>query len=104
MIDLSAMPRTIESSVKEKYEVFKKSWTFETSGEETISALASLASAHQFSKGEIIFREDDPCRFFLAGGVIFMSLTVPNSEAFAVRVTTRQAVYRMERVYQRRSV
>jgi CRP-like cAMP-binding protein len=64
MIHLSAMPRTIELSVKEKYEVFEKSWTFETSGEGTIGALASLATAHRFNKGEIIFREDDPCRFF----------------------------------------
>lgn len=64
MIDLSTMSKIIELSTREKYEVFKKSWTFETSFEETISGLASLGTAHQFDKGEIIFREDDPCRFF----------------------------------------
>jgi CRP-like cAMP-binding protein len=64
MIDLSVMPRTIELSTTEKYEVFKKAWSFETSREETLSELTSLATAHQFNKGEIIFHEDDPCRFF----------------------------------------
>jgi CRP/FNR family transcriptional regulator len=58
------MPGTIRLSAKEKYEVLKKSWTFETSMEETISELALVATAHQFDKGEIIFHEDDLCRFF----------------------------------------
>jgi CRP/FNR family transcriptional regulator len=64
MIELPAMPRTIQLSAKEKYEVLKKSWTFETSEEETINELVLLATAHQFDKGEVIFHEDDPCRFF----------------------------------------
>ena len=58
------MPRTIQLSAKEKYEVLKKSWTFETSEEETINELVLLATAYQFDKGEIIFHEGDPCRFF----------------------------------------
>jgi CRP-like cAMP-binding protein len=64
MIDLSTMPKIIELSAVEKYEVFKKSWTFETSLDETISGLTSLATAHQFDKGEIIFHENNPCKFF----------------------------------------
>jgi len=58
------MPGTIQLSAKEKYDVLKKSWTFETSREKTINELVLVATAHQFDKGEIIFHEDDPCRFF----------------------------------------
>jgi CRP-like cAMP-binding protein len=58
------MPRTIQLSAKEKYEVLKKSWTFETTREETINELVPAATAHRFDKGEIIFHEDDLCRFF----------------------------------------
>jgi CRP-like cAMP-binding protein len=58
------MPRTIQLSAKEKYEVLKKSWTFETTREETINELVPVATAHRFEKGEIIFHEDDLCRFF----------------------------------------
>jgi CRP-like cAMP-binding protein len=58
------MPKPIEISAMEKYEVFKASWTFETSQDETIRELASLAVAIQFNKGELIFYEEDPCRFF----------------------------------------
>ena len=58
------MLRTIQLSVKEKYEVLEKSWTFETSREETINELVLVATVHQFNKGEIIFHEDDLCRFF----------------------------------------
>jgi CRP-like cAMP-binding protein len=58
------MPRTIQLSAKEKYEVLKKSWTFETTGEETINELVPVATAHRFEKGETIFHEDDLCRYF----------------------------------------
>jgi len=58
------MPRTIQLSAKEKYEVLEKSWTFETTREETINELVPVATAHRFEKGEIIFHEDDLCRFF----------------------------------------
>ena len=58
------MPKTIDMSAREKYEVFKTSWTFETSREDTIRELASLASALRFNKGEAIFYEEDSCRFF----------------------------------------
>jgi CRP-like cAMP-binding protein len=58
------MPGTIQLSANEKYEVLKKSWTFETAREETINELVLVATAHRFDKGEIIFHEDDMCRFF----------------------------------------
>ncbi len=58
------MSKTTQLSVKEKYDVLKNSWTFETSHEDTINDLVSLATVHQFERGEIIFHEDDPCRFF----------------------------------------
>ena len=58
------MPGTIQLSANEKYEVLKKSWTLETAREETINELVLVATAHRFDKGEIIFHEDDMCRFF----------------------------------------
>ncbi len=58
------MSRTIQLSTEEKYEVLKKSWTFETTSEETINELVPVATAHRFDKGEIIFHEGDLCRFF----------------------------------------
>jgi CRP-like cAMP-binding protein len=57
------MPKTIQLSAEEKYDVIKKSWTLETSQDDTIHSLVSLATAHQFEKGEILFHEGDPCRF-----------------------------------------
>jgi CRP/FNR family transcriptional regulator, nitrogen oxide reductase regulator len=58
------MPKSIEMAAKEKHEVLRTSYTLETAGEDTIAELASLATAHLFKKGELIFRENDPCRFF----------------------------------------
>ncbi len=58
------MAKIIILSTEEIEDVFRKSWTFELSSEETIRKLTSFASAYLFDKGEIIFHEDEPCRFF----------------------------------------
>lgn len=58
------MPKNVLLAFGEKHEVLKVSWTFQTSSDETINRLASLATAHEYDKGEIIFHEDDACRFF----------------------------------------
>jgi CRP-like cAMP-binding protein len=58
------MPKAIKISDIEKYEVFKTSWVFGTSRNDTINELSSRAAVLLFSKGEFIFHEDDPCRFF----------------------------------------
>jgi CRP-like cAMP-binding protein len=58
------MPKSIEMATKEKHETLMASYTLESASEDTISQLASLATAHVFKKGELIFRENDPCRFF----------------------------------------
>jgi len=58
------MSKIVQLSPEEKYEVLKKSCSFETSREDTIKSLVQFAAAYQFDKGEIIFREDEPCRFF----------------------------------------
>lgn len=58
------MPKNVLLAFGEKHEVLKVSWTFQTSSDETINYLASLATAHEYDKGEIIFHEDDACRFF----------------------------------------
>jgi CRP/FNR family transcriptional regulator, nitrogen oxide reductase regulator len=58
------MSKSIEMSTTEKHEILRGSYTLETASEDTIAELASLATAHLFKKGDFIFREDDPCRFF----------------------------------------
>ena len=64
MIEPPAMSKTVRLSTEEKYGILKTSWTFETSRDDTITELTLVATAHQFDKGETIFREDDQCRFF----------------------------------------
>ena len=48
----------------EKHGILRASYTLESATEETIARLALLATAHVFKKGELIFRENDPSRFF----------------------------------------
>ncbi len=58
------MPKSIEIPAREIHEILRSSYTLETASEDTIAQLASLATAHVFKKGELIFRENDPSRFF----------------------------------------
>lgn len=51
-------------AAEEKHETLRASSTLETASEDSIAQLASLATAHLFKKGELIFHENDPCRFF----------------------------------------
>jgi CRP/FNR family transcriptional regulator, nitrogen oxide reductase regulator len=58
------MPKSIEMPATEKYETLRVCNSLENAADETIAQLSLLATAHLFKKGEIIFRENDPCRFF----------------------------------------
>jgi CRP/FNR family transcriptional regulator, nitrogen oxide reductase regulator len=58
------VPKNIEMSTDEKYGILRASYTLELVSGDTIDQLASLATGHLFKKGEIIFRENDPSRFF----------------------------------------
>jgi CRP-like cAMP-binding protein len=58
------VPKSIELGADEKHEVLRLSATLATASENTIAQLTSLANACVFKKGELIFHEDDPCRFF----------------------------------------
>jgi CRP-like cAMP-binding protein len=58
------VPKSIEIPAKERYETLRASSTLATASEDTIAQLAPLATAHIFKKGELIFHENDPGRFF----------------------------------------
>jgi CRP-like cAMP-binding protein len=58
------MPKIVEMATGEIRKTFQTSCALESACKDTISRLASNASAYLFKKGELIFRENDPCRFF----------------------------------------
>jgi CRP/FNR family transcriptional regulator, nitrogen oxide reductase regulator len=61
---INPVPKNIEMPTQEKYKTLRASYTLESASEDTIRQLASLATAHLFKKGELVFRENDPSRFF----------------------------------------
>jgi CRP-like cAMP-binding protein len=58
------MPKIIEIPADETFETLRVSYTLDNASENTIRQLAACATAYVFKKGELIFRENDPCRFF----------------------------------------
>jgi CRP-like cAMP-binding protein len=58
------MPKSIDMSMEDKFETLRTSSTLATASFDTLTQLASLAAPYLFKKGELIFHENDPCRFF----------------------------------------
>jgi CRP-like cAMP-binding protein len=52
------------NDLAKKFQVFKMSKGFMQAGEENLKKLASYAVGCQFKKGDIVFREGNPCDYF----------------------------------------
>lgn len=52
------------NDLAKKFQVFKKSKGFLQTGEENLKRLASCAVTCRFKKGDVVFREGDPCDYF----------------------------------------
>jgi CRP-like cAMP-binding protein len=58
------MPKIVEIPADEIFEILRASYALESASEKSIRQLAKCATTYVYKKGELIFRENDSCRFF----------------------------------------
>ena len=74
------MGRSVHLNLEDRIELFRHAWGFQGLEDNKLKEIAELAFLRSFAKGETIFDQDEPCKYFnvVAWGLIKVSICSPS--------------------------